>query len=439
MKSIILLNMYTDLPASLWGGKVPVKAVHRQIWLARPGDVLVTPVPLHPSIIQYASDVLRRDLSTVHVITDEGILKDSSLSNENLISKLTAAISGRPDQWCLNYSYLTPGVARLAERLGLGFEAGDFARQDGNELVNRKANFRRLAAVSKLPIPLGAVTRSVSDALDAAGAIGRVSTKLMLKSDHGAGGYGNVVIGDVSLPSACQGALRTVHYRDQQELETAVRDTWNLLGGADGLPVIIEQYHDDGFPFYLEYRITDGGEVSFLTSGDILNSLAPGANQYTWRGLEIPSVLPDSVVQRARLNAERFLSFLGRLGYRGFINIDGVFLADGRVLFNEVNGRWGGGTVIYSLAAGVAGGGSNDIEKRSSFRLLRDMPTLDSNVLEGLSQTLCIDGAALYLMTCDPEGSGGSEILLAGNSTYELDRLESKLMSHLDRANLLSR
>ncbi|UGY17018.1 MULTISPECIES: hypothetical protein [Bradyrhizobium] len=37
------------------------------------------------------------------------------------------------------------------------------------------------------------------------------------------------------------------------------------------------------------------------------------------------------------------------------INIDAILASGGRLLFNETNGRWGGGSVLHSIAVRLLG------------------------------------------------------------------------------------
>ncbi|WGR93278.1 hypothetical protein MTX20_36970 [Bradyrhizobium sp. ISRA435] len=53
------------------------------------------------------------------------------------------------------------------------------------------------------------------------------------------------------------------------------------------------------------------------------------------------------------------------------INIDAIFSTDGRLLFNEANGRWGGGSVLHSIAARLLGSDYSDSYVVSSVRDVR--------------------------------------------------------------------
>ncbi|WP_245312983.1 peptide ligase PGM1-related protein [Bradyrhizobium macuxiense] len=53
------------------------------------------------------------------------------------------------------------------------------------------------------------------------------------------------------------------------------------------------------------------------------------------------------------------------------INIDGIFATDERLLFNEANGRWGGGSVLHSIATRLLGPDYSDSYVISSVRNVR--------------------------------------------------------------------
>jgi hypothetical protein len=65
--------------------------------------------------------------------------------------------------------------------------------------------------------------------------------------------------------------------------------------------------------------------------------------------------LEDEQLLAAQAHAYRFVALARDLGYRGMINIDAIFAQDGRLLFNEANGRWGGGSVLHNIAVRLLG------------------------------------------------------------------------------------
>ena len=53
--------------------------------------------------------------------------------------------------------------------------------------------------------------------------------------------------------------------------------------------------------------------------------------------------------------AARFITLAAQIGYRGPINIDGIITDTNEIIFNEVNARWGGCSVLHYLGERLLG------------------------------------------------------------------------------------
>jgi hypothetical protein len=253
-------------------------------------------------------------------------------------------------EWTIDPLYYTVGVAALANHLGLGSTvARAFASQRGVDILNRKTHFRQFAAGLALPIAEGSVTH---DPVSLASAIRRHLVRtgtVILKKDNGSAGTGNVTLtthDEHPLPGARE--TRKVDadlMAMSQELWVELTDAWNSL-------VVVEAYHPATHRFYLEYLIHDDGRGSFLSSGTIRTrgDDDPDAKELVWMGLELPAAIPIGVEAHALSHAMRFVGLCSHVGYRGPLNIDAIVSDEGELIFNEVNARWGGGSVLHSVA-----------------------------------------------------------------------------------------
>lgn len=236
----------------------------------------------------------------------------------------------------------------MAAILGIPKTGDDFALQRGPDLLNRKSHFRQLATSVALPLPHGSVATDPNGLFKAVTSLKSETGRVIVKLDNGAGGVGNVILTSNKsdpLPGARDTRWVSWPSFDPEAL-------WSEMTTASCKTLVVESYHLARSLFYLEYTIQDDASIAFVNSGSIRlrKSADRSERALIWTGLELPSDLEEEQLLAAQAHAYRFVALARDLGYRGMINIDAIFAQDGRLLFNEANGRWGGGSVLHNIA-----------------------------------------------------------------------------------------
>ncbi|KRR25495.1 hypothetical protein CQ14_40165 [Bradyrhizobium lablabi] len=349
------------------------KSAWRSVWFAQPGDLIVSPVAIPTDLLQYVGATLRFDPSTVLVLVPEnahemGVLSDFTLQSNTIVEQIRRHICDKT-HWKLYACYATEGVARLAAMLGIVQNGDEFALQRGPDLLNRKSHFRQLATSTMLPLPSGCIATTSEELFRAVNSLRLETGSVIVKLDNGAGGVGNVILtGKESAPLPGARETRRVLWPsfDPDQL-------WSELTTASCKIVVVESYHVARSLFYLEFEIEENGSIAYVNSGNIRlrRSEYPSERALVWNGLELPSDLSNEQYSTAYEHAYRFVELARTLGYRGMINIDAIFSIDGRLLFNEANGRWGGGSVLHSIADRMLGSDYSHSHVISSVRNVR--------------------------------------------------------------------
>ncbi|MGY4319631.1 preATP grasp domain-containing protein [Bradyrhizobium sp. JR3.5] len=332
-------------------------SAYRSAWFAQEGDLIVSPLSIPADLLSYVGATLNFDASTLLLLVPEGsrevpVLNDCILLSNSIVERINSHIRQK-SSWSMYPCYSSEGVARLAAVLGIPQTGDDFALQRGPDLLNRKSHFRQLATSVALPLPNGSITTNSNELFRAVSSLRSETGSVIVKLDNGAGGAGNVILTSNEggpLPGA----------RDTRRIAWPSFDSdalWSEMTNASCKTLVVESYHLARSLFYLEYEIEGDGSIAFINSGNIRlrRSTDRSERALIWTGLELPSDLGNEQWLTAQAHAYRFVSLARRLGYRGMINIDAIFSNDGRLLFNEANGRWGGGSVLHSIAVRLLG------------------------------------------------------------------------------------
>ena len=173
--------------------------------------------------------------------------------------------------------------------------------------------------------------------------------RVIIKQDLNSGGAGNTAVtrfGEQSLTGASH--VRAV--TDDTDLDALATELWPDLAVQRTTRVVVEAYHRAAEVYYSELWVPGPlGSPAFLNFGEM--RMEP-----TFIGFEIPgqrmsaSHLADMTAHSMNLAREA-----GRRGFVGYMNIDSIVTEDGRVFFNEVNGRMGCCTNIDYLARTLVG------------------------------------------------------------------------------------
>ncbi|MFE5484432.1 peptide ligase PGM1-related protein [Streptomyces sp. NPDC056527] len=196
---IVCANFFSDVAVSIrahhalahWARQAP-----REIWLMRPGDVLLTPVPLGRDFTRYACGLLgvpHRGITVLTIPFSAGVPMAEALDREGLTDEVRALIAHRPGARLLPLALDSPTVD-FADRLGVPVEPYGTSGVPPSApaavyRLNTKSGFRELAGEWGVRTPPGrscddgALVETVSTMLERYG-------RIVVKPDRSAGGHG---------------------------------------------------------------------------------------------------------------------------------------------------------------------------------------------------------------------------------------------------------
>jgi Pre ATP-grasp domain/PGM1 C-terminal domain len=429
MPNIIILNYHVSLPpASDIPKRYPNpidRVCHRALWYVDSNDIVVSPVDLSEEFLAYVARTVGFDPESVTVIDQGRKLYDDVLLDPGLVTWLQARVTGDAS-WRLMPCNVTEGVALLARLLGIdtGAELA-FAAESGIDLLNRKSHFRQLAVGSGMPLAQGAVVRSPERLFHAVRDLMAVTGTVIVKQDNAAGGAGNFAFTSGPL-RPLPGVYETRPVPDDRAAMTAL---WEELTQIQDQVLVVESYHHAVHDFYFEYRIDRGGRVAFLAANQFKRRLSDqnGVPSWAWTGLEIPADVPASTLADALTHGALFAATAAGLGYRGYMNIDVIATDDGRLIFNEVNGRWGGGLALHTIGTRLLGPRYADDHVISSVRNVKPVPfktTIDALRRRGIYfDPDARDG--VIVVAHGPKDTDTTECLIIAKSRPRVRELEA--------------
>ncbi len=441
MPRIILPNFRTDYSERVreWSGfvkgtKSGSDTSARFLWHAEEGDVIVIPDGIDPGFKRYVGGIAAFAPESVHVLTIDRPLDEGTLQDDGFAADLRAFVK-EPVEWSLFPCVVTRGAAELAARLGFDALPGsDFARQSGIDMLNMKSTFRRLAAGIGTPIADGVVARGAGEIQRAVMSLSKQTRMMIAKQDRSGGGHGNIGLAD--SPSALLPGTRETRLFGA-DLEKLAERLWSDLSDAYNQLVVVEAYHSADHRFYLEFHVGDDG-VKFLNSGMLRYALPPDAigGSPKWVGLDLPLRLGSRSSTEVTIRAHEFLDLVRRIGYRGYINIDGLLLSDGRLVFHEINARWGGSLVYHIVAERLLGRNYADSHVVSSVLNIRPGPL--SGLLEDIGRAGIEYRAdkreGVVVLSCDSDLGPGAECLILAASEERVRKLEADLYECTEQA-----
>ncbi|MGW0811516.1 preATP grasp domain-containing protein [Nonomuraea sp. NPDC002799] len=332
------------------------KAIYRHLWLMGEGDIIVSPIEIDEEYLQYVCEMLGFSAETVSIVAANERLTDEYLStaSADIAAKLKVLIARSPT-WEVEPCNYTTGVADLARRLDLTLDVGlRFAAQRGPDLLNRKSHFRQLAVGAGLPVADGSIAVTPEALAQAIERHLPETGTVIVKRDDGKGGKGNVTL-TTAMAAPLPGTRETRHL--DGDCRTVAKELWEGLTDDRNRMVVVESYHEASHSFYFEYLIDSRGCHAFLNSGSFRRRLDsnPAATQLVWVGLDLPAELPPSSAVNASHLAAQLVHLAAKIGYRGYVNIDAILTSGNNILFNEINGRWGGGLVLHAIGDRLVG------------------------------------------------------------------------------------
>lgn len=434
MANLFIANVRADYPDSVRtkadlidGTAAGSDTTSRFLWHANAGDVVVLPERVDPHYALYVNEMLGMPPDALRIIEYEGLLTDEALLASMTLDAVKRAV-GQEEGVVVQPFVQTSGTVELARLLDASEGPGaSFARENGVDLLNSKANFRKLAAGVGLPIAPGSVARSERELSHDLCRRQRSGRPLIAKHDHAGGGHGNIIL-------SAEGATRSKLPGARKFLDIGnpagdlARELWNELTDSSYSVVTLEVYEESRDRFYLEYDLT--GRVPRLVStgsiryGEHATDVPP-----KWTGLDVPFNLDAVGGASAVSHGQLIVSAVHALGYRGMLNLDGITTVDGEFIFQEINARWGGGLVYDVIARRLLG---DTYSRTHVLRSLLDMPVMEHMELR---RRLTEAGAhysherregALILAGRSDLG-GGAEILLIASKDQGPDAIERKV------------
>jgi hypothetical protein len=340
MSTVIFANLVNGLmienPSIEYARKMNA-VTPRKIWLAAPGDIVITPTPIEDSFRQYAEETLRTPLRSVSCYSPLGEDCDS-------LAKRTAADAGLMDTlrhsaeegksflcFCLDIptfdliNELNFNVAHYSQRpdrsvLGAGYR------------INTKSGFRQAAEA----VGLNTVPGRFCDASDLGRTIaefGAIVESLIVKVNRSSNGYGHTVI-------------RT-DGRNPEELYTEADAIRKRLSFATQF--VVEEYIRFASLPSVEIEIADDMiKITYICDQRCVDN--------AWTGMRTPPEKPArDYIENLTDIGLRFGRHAQILGFRGVCDVDCGVTTDGRFFVLESNFRRTGGTYLHTLAARLLG------------------------------------------------------------------------------------
>jgi hypothetical protein len=404
----------------------------RMIWCMQPGDTLMLPFHPDPQFLAYARALAGMEADSPDVIVppigkgENDVLSRERFKDDEFIADLHRIIRERGIDAAEPF-WLNDYVNQLIKRLGLDKSTPGFGFMDqgGDVVVNSKVAFRALAAGTGLPIPEGVVTENPEEAVDFLWGLLGSGRSAIAKQDEASGGLGNEILTRTAHVDAI-GALHHEILTDRAALADHVAKRWSWYTSGQCRRVVLEEYAAGSVPIWGEAVITEESVRIYGYGRVRMNPICDG--------VIIPVPPPDS-------GTAAFCGFLAHLegcaqtmramGYRGVTNVDAILTPDGRVLFNEINGRYGGSTHLFAIGERVVGGDYLSdrcmVERREC-----GFPAFDVTGHELETSGLAFDpakrtGVIIPVYGTRPDGTGG-EACIVGKDLAEAERIERALV-----------
>lgn len=354
MTTLLIANMHSDCIMGDLGGLTADQLLAvgntdlRLAWLLEPGDVMVHAQPVDPHFLDYVAGVRGVDPAELTVVVPEprrdgtAFLTDDRILDERLVARLRDLVREHGIDRVLPATF-DRTVARLVDLIGLpdtppGY---GFFEQDGSVLVNSKVAFRALAAGVGVPIAAGTVTDSPTDAAAYVSASLDAGEAVIVKQDLHMGGRGNEILARHDLRQIGASDLTLLATAAEVSAHCAAR--WDRYSAGGRNRVVLEHYHPDALPL--------GSEVLIDESGVELRNVCEMRMRPVVSGMVLPGMEVTGTQLKSFSEAVLAISEPVRaIGYRGYMNIDGIVATDGRVLLTEFNGRLGGTTHLDAIA-----------------------------------------------------------------------------------------
>jgi len=331
---VVLANFVSPLAVDLgesavlrqWAEQAP-----RKLWLTRPGDVLVTPVPLSDPFRRYVFRRLGMPDGSVAVVTvpdTPHLPMAAALAARGLLEPLRGLVRERPGARLLPTA-LDAATVALAADLGLPVVPYETGGPRAGTLravaeLNTKSGFRALAGRLGMRLPHGRACTG-AELARVTGELLAGHERVAVKPDRSAGGHG----------------LRFVTRDDPAAQSPPAADSrW-----------VVEEYVDHTRAVSAQGHVT-AARTEVAYDGEMRMSGG------SFAGYRSP---PDGLPGAARTELADWTRALGRYlateGYRGPYSLDAVCARDGTLHALECNVRRTATTTAHALVTRLAGAG----------------------------------------------------------------------------------
>ena len=431
--TLLVLNIRVDLPRNIAVNDAfpNVKSTARALWHITEDCVVVSPYQVDDRYVEYVTTILGIDPGRIRIISVESLLWDEILTGTEMEKRIERARRELGGHFvAVESCFQTYGVVELKRRL-IGADSSlseAFMAEEGNQLFNRKTVFRRFAPSQQIPLPEGrcvlgpsALQHAVHELLDVTGTV-------IVKRDNAYGGLGNFAI-TAEHERPIHGVAKA--YADPSPSRELIDSLYSEMNVETGEPVLVEAYHPFTSAFFFEYYIGLDGYPLLIQSYEMKHRSAGGPDEWwrmDWNGLEMPADLPSDKRNEVVEHSERYFRFAAELGYRGYIHLDGIHLTDGRILFNETNARWSGGTILHKIGSRLKGRGY----PKAYLGSYRQLPAVSPAELAAFAAQSPDD----VIVACDPDGASETEALVIARSRAAVVAGEARLTEQLTSRSL---
>ncbi|HZN75146.1 MAG TPA: hypothetical protein VFC00_26235 [Micromonosporaceae bacterium] len=303
----------------------------RKLWLAQPGDCVVTLAPCADPFRDYVASVTGTPAGSIDVIAPAEL---TPAHPADVIEALDAQRRIKAREVLVPFVVDGPTL-ELANRTGMPIHPYQQPPApetvDTIEEINTKAGFRVVAAGLGLPVADGGFAATAADLATAVAALLRMHPRAIIKVNRSSNGHGTFVCGP--------GDDIERHIARSVAEAPARRCGW-----------VYEEFLAFEAVPSIELFVDDDGVHDFYTCDQRTRNNA-------WTGMVTPASPSPGLWQLADA-AGRIGRWLYSCGFRGYFDVDGGVIG-GRYVVTEANVRRTGGTYLQQLAqrltpAGVA-------------------------------------------------------------------------------------
>lgn len=411
----------------------------RLLWTLTDGDIAVVPGPVKKDFLSYMCNVLELRSSSISVLSmaDYDSVSWYPWHNPSLMTDLLTSIRhAQRDDWRVSCYIRDRDIVRWENVLGVADTSSDVFAQNIAELMNTKSVFRVLARSAGVPIADGRVVTRGDELYDAVTELLPVTGAVVVKQDQNSGGDGNVFVTlDPHIHGA--GARLSVHAASPEA--TVIRKALVDAGfghqpdppaGCGLAKYVVEVFHPHSPSFYAELDVPQNAPPRLCNYGDA--RMTP-----VWSGFEIPTRRLTGKQREELCTQALLLAGLAQsIGYAGSFDCDAILTQEGRLIFNEFNGRVGGATHMDVLCRRLLGPGYLDevvLLTRNAVRspeFYRLMMLLDDNSLHFQRER----GIGIIIAQDNTAETGTMEYIAIGRTRDEAAAYEERLEALLRRS-----